>query len=664
MLIGECLVATPGRLARPRYFLSGSDRVCRRCYPLTERLAESFEAVLGSGVRLLAVLLAGWLVPWGSFGRGVVNATNEASLDAALQGGGEVTFTVNGVIPITRTKAISVDTALNAAGRQITLSGTATNRLFQVNSNISLTIVGLTLSRGSDTGKDGADGTAGADGAPGQEGAGGAVYVAKGGRLHAVNAIFATNSATGGAGGAGGASSIGSLPGGQGGRAGYARGGAIFSNGGEVRLTNCVFLANTAKGGDGGPGGGGSSGLNGGDGGDGGGGGSANGGALCSAAGALIQLVNCAFSGNGAGGGIGGAGGFGSGGLGFDGVNGSAGEGLGGAISCADGRIESVNCTFDQSRANGAHGWEGKAAPRADPGENGRGGARGGGGAIAFLGGSATFTNCTFYANAVNGGNGGDGGQGGTTGLGGDGGDGGNGGEASGGGIYNAGATNVLLVNCTFASNVTEGGARGEGGAPGTGLGDRGGRGSAGQSQGGAIANSLGRVTLQNTLLADSSSDGNASGVFFDGGHNLSSDASPVFTAATSLGNTNAHLGTFAEYGGPTKTVALLPDSPARDNGDSGAALLTDQRGYARSGLPDIGAYEYLGIPPAARLDIQSQSTNVVISWPAGIAGYRVESTLSLTPRNWVTVNVVLAGEHWVATNPSTGTSQFYRLAK
>jgi hypothetical protein len=611
-------------------------------------------------------VLAGWLVPWVSFGGGVVNSTNEASLDAALQGGGEVTFTVDGVIPVTSTKALSADTALNAAGRQVTLSGTATNRLFQVNSNISLTIVGLTLSGGSDTGKNGTDGTAGEDGSPGQEGAGGAVYVARGGRLHAVNAIFTTNSATGGAGGAGGGSSIGSLPGGQGGRAGYARGGAIFSNGGEVRLTNCVFLANTAKGADGGAGGGGSSGLNGGDGGDGGTGGSASGGAIYSTAGALVQLVNCTFSGNGAGGGIGGAGGWGGGGLGFDGANGSAGEGIGGAVFCGDGRIESVNSTFDHNSAMGAHGWDGKAAPRADPGEDGRGGARGGGGAVAFASGSATFTNCTFYANAANGGDGGDGGQGGTTGfVGGDGGDGGNGGEASGGGIYNAGATNLLLVNCTFASNMTEGGARGEGGAPGTGLGDRGGRGSVGQSQGGAIANSLGRVTLMNTLLADSSSDGNASGAFFDGGHNLSSDASPVFTAATSLGNTNAHLGTFAEHGGPTRTVALLLDSPARDNGDSGAALLTDQRGYARSGLPDIGAYEFEGIPPAARLDIQSQSTNVVISWPAGIAGYRVQSTLSLTPRNWVTVsNVVLAGEHWVATNQSTGTSQFYRLAK
>ena len=664
MSISDCWVAALGLVSESLDSLSAASAGRHTRHLLVARCARFKTDERRSGLHLLRVVLAVGFASSVSLG-GVVSSATETNLEAALLGGGEVTFEVSGTIPITSTKVISANTTLNAAGREVTLSGTLSNRLFQVGSNVSLTIVGITLTRGSHAGDAGGEGTAGENGGHGQEGAGGAVYLASGGRLHALNAVFATNSAAGGAGGAGGSSGAGSLPGGQGGHAGSARGGAIFSNGGEVRLTNCVLVANRALGGDGGSGGDGGGGLNGGDGGGGGLGGSASGGAIYSTDGAILQLVNCTLSTNDAGGGIGGAGGLGNGGLGFDGANGTAGEAMGGSVFCSNGRVEFLNCTFDHSSANGAHGWDGKVAPRADPGEDGRGGARGGGGAIAFAGGSATFTNCTLYANAVKGGDGGDGGQGGTTGFGGEGGDGGDGGDASGGGIYNAGATSLLLVNCTFAANATAGGLGGEGGDPGTALAQPGGNGAAGLSQGGAIANSLGTVTLMNTLLADSPSGGNASGAFSDGGHNLSSDASPVFTAATSLGSTNAHLGTFAEHGGPPRTVALLPGSPAIDGGDVEVAPLTDQRGYARSGPPDIGAYESNDVLPSPSLAIERQHTNVMLSWPAGFSDYRLQSTRSLTLTNWVTVsNQGLVGEYWVATNQIIGTSQLYRLLK
>jgi hypothetical protein len=221
------------------------------------------------------------------------------------------------------------------------------------------------------------------------------------------------------------------------------------------------------------------------------------------------------------------------------------------------------------------------------------------------------------------------------------------------------------LVNCTFATNTVAGGVGGVGGAAGTDFADGGGRGAQGQSRGGAIASSLGAVTLKNTLLADSPSGGNASGPFADGGHNLSSDASPPFTDPSSLNNTNASLGIFGWHGGPTQTVPLLTNSVAVNRGDAQAALQTDQRGYARSGLPDMGAYEVNGVPPAARLGIQRWGGSVLISWPVGNADYRLESTLSLTLRNWTLgSNAVPTGEFRVATNEITGTSQFYRLVK
>jgi len=53
-------------------------------------------------------------------------------------------------------------------------------------------------------------------------------------------------------------------------------------------------------------------------------------------------------------------------------------------------------------------------------------------------------------------------------------------------------------------------------------------------------------------------------------------------------------LGPLADIGGPTKTHALLENSPAVDQGNCDSAPATDQRGEVRpagSGC-DIGAYE------------------------------------------------------------------------
>jgi hypothetical protein len=56
-------------------------------------------------------------------------------------------------------------------------------------------------------------------------------------------------------------------------------------------------------------------------------------------------------------------------------------------------------------------------------------------------------------------------------------------------------------------------------------------------------------------------------------------------------------LGPLADNGGPTLTHALQPGSPAINRGDP-AAPPQDQRGYGRLGVPDVGAFEFNGIPP------------------------------------------------------------------
>jgi hypothetical protein len=51
-----------------------------------------------------------------------------------------------------------------------------------------------------------------------------------------------------------------------------------------------------------------------------------------------------------------------------------------------------------------------------------------------------------------------------------------------------------------------------------------------------------------------------------------------------------------ADNGGPTLTHALQSGSPAINRGDP-AAPPQDQRGYGRMGVPDVGAFEYGGVP-------------------------------------------------------------------
>ena len=76
-------------------------------------------------------------------------------------------------------------------------------------------------------------------------------------------------------------------------------------------------------------------------------------------------------------------------------------------------------------------------------------------------------------------------------------------------------------------------------------------------------------------------------------------------TNGNQVGVANPGLGTLANNGGPTQTIALLPGSPAIDKGSNalavdpttGKPLTTDQRGpgFVRivNGTVDIGAYEY-----------------------------------------------------------------------
>ena len=74
-------------------------------------------------------------------------------------------------------------------------------------------------------------------------------------------------------------------------------------------------------------------------------------------------------------------------------------------------------------------------------------------------------------------------------------------------------------------------------------------------------------------------------------------NSQPTDQIGTPAAPINPLLRPLADYGGPTVTHALQPGSPAINRGDP-AAPPRDQRGYGRLGVPDVGAFEFNGIPP------------------------------------------------------------------
>lgn len=351
-------------------------------------------------------------------------------------------------------------------------------------------------------------------------------------------------------------------------------GGGIL-NAGILTLTNCMFTGNRA--GDGGQGGSGGNaepinGAKGGEGGPGGPGGS--GGAVFNQG--ILTLVGCTFSDNSAGvggpGGVGGTSGAYIGGYPWPGgVGGTGGTGGAGGAIYNSGTLALVSSTFTTSTG-------------------GAGGAGGVGGV-----GSAN----KFGINSPTVGKGGTGGLGGSGGL--------------GGGLFNTGS--VSLVSCSISGNLAgTGGFGGKGGWSGVYMigansyrrptedGAAGARGAGGA--GGGLRGNIGSLTNSIVALNTAASGPDISGSVTLGGYNLigRSDGLTGLThgvAGNIIGTPsspiNPLLGSLANNGGPTFTLALQPGSPAAAQGDN---TLTgfDQRG---PGFPrkvgsrvDIGALE------------------------------------------------------------------------
>ncbi len=130
----------------------------------------------------------------------------------------------------------------------------------------------------------------------------------------------------------------------------------------------------------------------------------------------------------------------------------------------------------------------------------------------------------------------------------------------------------------------------------------------------------IGSAVLKNTIIANNSANGQTnancgganltSGTVSSGGHNLDSGAQCFkLAASTDKINTDPRLGSLANNGGRTRTMALQGNSPAIDSGDNAVCEEFDQRGYfvtiggiqqravdATGHTPpicDMGAFEY-----------------------------------------------------------------------
>jgi hypothetical protein len=648
------------------------------------RLAPSAEWL--QPLLLLLAILPGCLWAAGTFTIGT-----EAALRAALAGGGTVTLACDGVITLGNPLVIATDTKLDGSGHQITLSGGNAVRVFSVNTNVTLTLLNLTVAAGKSTNGAGifnAGGTIILSGSVFQTNAawwsgpadgsgpvaGGAIFN-QSGAVFATNCLFLANQAaaelnqanppvsSGGAihneGGnlvlencafvdnqAAGDNEYGSIY-----TAGDALGGAIYNHG-TNRIDLCVFQGNSAAGGHGGETVVGYSMTY---------GGVAAGGAVCSYGNLIVGRSS--FTNNSA--------------LGGNGNEifpcGMGGDANGGAV-CNYGMLQLQCCTLACNRAVGGNGGLGL------PGSSSyllmyggymgsQGGQGGGGGAAAgglFNAGTANLTNTTVALNFASGGNGGAGGTGGDstikTAMGGPGGNGGAGGSAF-GGIRDVSGL-LVMACCTVASNTASAGSGGSGGMPGSGPagGQSGSAGSNGIPAGGVASVSCAFV---NSLLAGNTPL-NFLGTNTNSRNNLSSDASCAFSGAQGVNLANPLLGPLANYGGPTLTLALLPGSPALDAGYPIHAPATDQRGVARpQGVSlDIGAFEFQYLPVFTALTISNAALCQL-----QMAGLPPNVNLALQTSsnliNWATVtNFMATNQVYQLADPLPGQcrARFYRL--
>jgi hypothetical protein len=233
------------------------------------------------------------------------------------------------------------------------------------------------------------------------------------------------------------------------------------------------------------------------------------------------------------------------------------------------------------------------------------------GGAIEnYYGGSTTLVNSTISGNTAH----------------------------SGGGIWNNGSS-LALTDCTLADNV-----------------------ATVANHGGGID---GGATLYGTIVAGNSNKDIAFGTCI-GTYNLVGDGTGGLSTASSsynILNFNPDLTPLGNYGGPTQTMALLPQSPAIGANTGFSGVTSDQRGFARpTSYADIGAFETQPIPLVVNtisddpIGPNQLSLRDAINLADAMGGnQRISFATSLTANGPATINLT-AGLGALHTNDPVGT--------
>lgn len=506
---------------------------------------------------ILLAFPAGQVRGAGVVGDGTPGSCTESALTNALNGGGLVTFDCGGshTITLASQKTITAATTVDGGGL-ITLSGGGSSRIFNIQNGAAVTIRNLTI----------ANGYSSADG--------GGIYAERLSTLTIENSTLTGNTGHNGGGIATngwGANDAGvvltvsgstfnnntataaALPGG-----GNGGGGIYLSGGSAATVTDSTFNGNQSQ----------------------------NGGAIHLLH-SNLHTVNVAFNNNVANNTAGGGGG---GAIYMDGTKGLSGElrierttfngnstnQLGGAIFSyitQDGRTTIDQSTFDDNLTTGGNGGAiyhqsrtgnapmnvsnstfvyntATAVPANEAGQ---------GGALWLIDSPVTITSSTFaYNEAVH-----------TQNLPGD-----DWHRGFGGAIRTS--NNTTIINSTFVNNHAG-------------------------FVGGAIA---GSAAVRNTIISNNTGGNvwqiqqNCTVELTNNGHNLQFPQRVTtnwndyecFSGQTAV---NPLTGALGHYGGPTETIPLLDGSPAIDAADNCPA--TDQRGYARNGACDSGAFEFGG---------------------------------------------------------------------
>lgn len=205
---------------------------------------------------------------------------------------------------------------------------------------------------------------------------------------------------------------------------------------------------------------------------------------------------------------------------------------------------------------------------------------------------------------------------------------------------FNSGNSRLTLKNCTItlcsASDTAS---------------------TTGSGGGGIYAfGSNGQYHLGNTIIAGNRSGSNPQmnpdvrGSFTSDGHNFIGNLGNSSLSTT--GVTGDQIGTsaaprnpmlnpsLANNGGPTDTLAPLSGSPAINTGDDALAPSTDQRGYPRIGVSDIGAFEF-GSGTLRISSTRRSGNDILIEFTEAVANttYRLERKSEMTDAMWQPIN-------------------------